>query len=329
MNILITGATGFIGSLTADSLATQGHNIRCNIRKSSNLRWLKDKGFDLVDVDFQDLESIKKAVKDVDMIYHIAGATFARDEAEFMQSNRDATKNLIEVTHKECPNLKRFLFVSSQTVGGPAKSIGKPVTEDMPPNPLTAYARSKKAAEDEVLKFKDLMPITIVRSPAVYGPRDIAILDMFKIVQKGVCPLIGLKPKYISLIHGEDLARGIIMAAESPNTIGEIYYVTSSTTYSWSDLMDAMKLSLERKSMIKIKIPHILVMSVAGATEYISRFKKNPDIFNRDKGRDFIQKYWICSNQKALKDFGFIQEIELNEGMQQTAKWYKKQGWLK
>jgi nucleoside-diphosphate-sugar epimerase len=328
MNILITGATGFIGSLTADVLAAQGHNIRCNIRKSSNLRWLKDKGFDLVDVDFQDLESIKKAVKDVDMIYHIAGATFARDEAEFMQSNRDATRNLIEVAHQECPNLKRFLFVSSQTVAGPAKSLEQPVTEDMPPNPLTAYGRSKKAAEDEVLKFEDIMPITIVRSPAVYGPRDTAILDMYKIVQKGIGPLIGLKPKYISLIHGEDLARGIIMAAESPNTVGEIYYVTSSTFYSWHTLMDTMKYSLGKTFLMKIKIPHSIVVSVAASSEFISRFKKNPNIFNRDKGRDFIQQYWICSNAKAIKDFGFIQEIELKEGMKQTADWYKQQGWL-
>lgn len=329
MNILVTGATGFIGSLTADILAAQGHNVRCNVRKSSNLRWLKDKGFELVNVDFQDLESIKAAVKDIDMIYHIAGATFARDEAEFMHSNRDATKNLIEVAHKECPNLKRFLFVSSLTVGGPAESLDKPVTEDMKPHPLTAYARSKKAAEDEVLKYKDLMPITIVRSPAVYGPRDTAILDMFKIVQKGVGPLIGMKPKYISLIHGEDLARGIIMAAESPNTAGEIYYLTSSTYYSWHTLMDTMKWSLGKTFLLKIKIPHGIVKSVASASEFISRFKKDPEIFNRDKGRDFIQKYWICSNQKALKDFGFIQEIELKEGMKQTAEWYKQQGWLK
>ncbi len=329
MNVLITGATGFIGSLTADILAAHGHNIRCNIRKSSNLRWLKDKKYELVNVDFQDLESIRLAVQDIDVIYHIAGATFARDEAEFMRSNRDATKNLLEVTYKECPNLKRFLFVSSQTVAGPSSSLDKPVTEDMKPNPLTAYARSKKAAEDEVLKFNDKMPITIVRSPAVYGPRDTAILDMYKIVQKGIGPLIGMKPKFISLIHGEDLARGIIMAAESPNTLGEIYYVTSSSFYSWDTLMDTMKWSLGKSFLLKIKIPHSIVVSVASTSEFISRFKKNPYIFNRDKGCDFVQNYWICSNEKALKDFGFIQEITLRDGMKQTAEWYKKQGWLK
>jgi nucleoside-diphosphate-sugar epimerase len=329
MNILVTGATGFIGSLTADLLAAHGHNIRCNVRKSSNLRWLKDKKYELVNVDFQDLESIRAAVKDIDMVYHIAGATFARNETEFLRSNRDATRNLLQVAHEECPNLKRFLFVSSQTVAGPAESLDKPVTEDMTPNPLTAYARSKKAAEDEVLKFKNLMPITIVRSPAVYGPRDTAILDMYKIVQKGIGPLIGMKPKYISLIHGEDLARGIIMAAESPNTIGQLYFITSNKFYSWPTLMDTMKSSLEKSFLLKIKIPHWIVISVAGTTEFLSKFQKTPALFNRDKGCDFIQNYWICSNQKALRDFGYMQEIELEEGMKQTADWYKKQGWLK
>lgn len=328
MKVLVTGATGFIGSLTADLLYEQGHSIRCNVRSSSNLRWLKDKPYELINVDFQNMDSLYNAVKDVDMIYHIAGATFARSEEEFMKSNRDATKNLLEAAYKICPNLKRFLFVSSQTVAGPAKSLEIPVTEEMQKNPLTAYARSKSAAEEEVIKFKNKLPITVVRAPAVYGPRDTAIIDMFKIVKTGLGVLIGLKPKYISLIHGEDLARGIVLAANSDKSIGEIYYITSNEFYSWDTLMDIMGKTLGKNHIIKIKIPHFIVMSVASISEFISKFKKYPNIFNKDKGRDFIQNFWICSAEKAKNEIGFIQKISLIDGMQETANWYKNEGWL-
>jgi len=329
LKVLVTGATGFIGSHVADLLLQNGYSVRCIYRKSSNLRWLKDRPFELVEASFADVESLKEAARDVDYIIHSAGVVAARDEKGFMQGNRDATLNLLEAAKLTAPNLKRFVQVSSQTVAGPSHAFNNPRTEDMPAEPITAYGRSKLAAELAVLSFKDIFPVTIVRPPAVFGPRDTAIYQMFQVAQKGFGTLIGFSPKFLNLIHSSDLARGIVQAMESDKSVGETYFIASEHLYSWPQIMDAIKTALNQKRFMIIKIPHILVHIIAAFSEFFGKFSKYPPVFNRDKGKDFVQNYWTCSVDKAKKDLGFKQEISLEDGIKQTINWYKEHGWLK
>jgi nucleoside-diphosphate-sugar epimerase len=329
MKALVTGATGFIGSQIVDYLLERGYEVRCTIRKSSNLRWLKDKPIELVEASLNDKEALKKAVQGVDYIFHIAGVTAAKNYDVFLKANRDGTRNLLEaVAESEHSNLKRFLHCSSLTVSGPAESLDKPSSEDMPCKPITSYGKSKKAGEDEVRKFIDKFPITIVRPPAVYGPRDEDILDVFKTVKAGLGTMIGFSPKYVSLIHSYDLARGIIEAAESDNTIGKTYNVSSEEFYTWNQIMPIMKKALGVKFYIGLKIPHFLVLTIAGISGFIGKFMENPPVFNYEKGIDFIQSYWIGSVEAAKRDFGYRQKVSIEEGMKITADWYKEHNWL-
>lgn len=329
MKALVTGATGFVGSHLADKLSDEGFEIRCTVRKNSNLQWLENKGYELIVASLNDKDVLKEAVKDVDNVFHVAGLTFAKNEDEFMHGNRDGTKNLIEAVYEANPKLKRFVFVSSQTVAGPAKSFDKPVTEDMPANPLTAYARSKKAAEDVVLSYKDKLPITITRAPAVYGPRDTAIFAVFQTVNMGIGTLMGLQKKYISLINALDLASGIIQAAKSEKSIGEIYFITSNEFYTWDYLIDEIKNALGKKNVFKIRLPHFVVLTVAGISEFFGKFSSKPPVFNYEKGIDFIQDYWICSPEKAKRDLNYSQQISADNGLKMTVEWYKEKKWLK
>jgi len=326
---LVTGATGFIGSHIADLLLEKGYEVRCFHRKTSNLRWLKDKPFELVEASLSNVESLKAAVKEVDYIVHSAGVVAARNEEGFMKGNRDSTRNLLEAAKMNAPNLKRFVFVSSQTVAGPADDLKTPKTEDIPALPITAYAKSKLAAEHEVLAYKDIFPITIVRPPAVFGPRDIAIYQMFQVAQKGLGTLIGFSPKFLNLIHSTDLSRGIVQAMESEKAVGETYYIASKEIYNWKQIMTAIKTALNQRIFITVRIPHFLVHIIAAFSEFFGRFAKYPPVFNRDKGKDFVQNYWICSIDKAEKDLGFEQMISLEEGIEQTIRWYRDNGWLK
>jgi len=328
LKALVTGATGFIGSHVVDLLLSKGFEVSCTIRKTSNLRWLEGKPLKLVEASFSDVESLKKATVGIDYIFHVAGATFARNYEEFLKSNRDATRNLLQAAKETTPELKRFLFVSSQTVAGPSESIDKPKTEKDECKPITSYGKSKKAAEEEVLKVKDRLPITIVRPPAVIGPRDTAIVPIFKGVSNGLATLIGFRPKHISLIHSEDLARGIVDAALSDNTIGEIYFVASSKFYTWDEIMEMMKKSTCRKFVLKLKLPHFLVLGAGAISEFLGKLAPKPPVFNYEKAQDFIQEFWTCSIEKAKKDFGYDQLLPMDKAIDNTFKWYRDNKWI-
>ncbi len=328
MKVLVTGATGFIGSHIADALLEKGYEVRCTYRKTSNLRWLENKPFELVETDFFDVESLKKATQDVDYIIHSAGVVAARNLEGFLKGNRDATLNLLKAAEATAPNLKRFVHVSSQTAAGPAKSLDEPVTEDMTPHPITAYGKSKIAAEEAVKSFKNKFPYTIVRPTAVYGPRDVAIFQMFQVAQKGLGTLMGFDKKYLNLIHSDDCVRGTIQAMESDKAVNETYFIATEEIYNWPQIINAFKNAFDKKFFIKIRIPHFLIFTIAGLSEFFGRFSKKPPVFNIDKGRDFVQKYWICSVEKAKRDFGFEQKVSLEDGIKQTIDWYKEKGWL-
>lgn len=328
MKALVTGATGFIGSHLADLLNEKGYEVRCTIRKTSSLKWLEGKPFELVEASLSDKESLKKAVEGVDYVFHVAGLTYAKNYDDFLKGNRDGTKNLLDAVLEVNPGIKRFVFVSSLTVAGPSKSLENANTEDMTLKPLTSYGKSKKAAEEEVLRLKDKLPITIIRPPAVYGPRDTEIYSIFKAAKAGIGTLVGLKPKYVSLVHSADLVKGCLMAAECDAAEGNTYYITADNYYNWSELTEIIKKALGKKFVLKLKLPHFFVLSLAAISGFIGKFQKKPPVFNYEKGIDFIQDYWTCSAQKAKQDFNYEPVYSVEEGIQQTINWYKENNWL-
>ena len=328
MKVLITGATGFIGSHIADQMKEKGADISCIVRKTSNLRWVENKGFNLVEASLSDMESLKKVVKDVDIIFHSAGLTAAKTMEDFVRANLTGTKNLFEAAKTSAPNLKRFLHVSSQTAVGPSESLDKMSTEEKFHNPLTSYGKSKKMAEDYLNESSKDLPITIVRPPAVYGPRDEATLPMFKAAARGLGTLIGFDDKYISIINSMDLTRGIIDASLSENAIGETYFIASERCYDWTEIINTMGLAAGRKNILKLRIPHSVVKIMGTVNGMIGNITGKPPVFDSEKTIDFIQKYWTCSVDKAKRDFGYEQKYSLEEGFKITFDWYKSHGWI-
>ena len=328
MKVLVTGSTGFIGSFVAEKLLAKGYAVRCIVRKTSNLRWLKNKDFELVESSLDDKMSLEKAVEGVDYVYHIAGNTSAKNLDDYMKGNREGTINLLEAVLKKAPNIKRFLYVSSQTAAGPALSADNPTEVDMPMNPITDYGLSKKAAEEAVHSYAGKLPFTIVRPPAVYGPRDTEIYSIFKMLNFGLIAYMGFNRKLVSIVHVDDLSDGIIAAAESNNTSGKTYFVSSEIFYDWKDVYQIMKKGLKKKFTISIYLPHGLVLAAGAISGFLGSFSGKPPVFNYQKGIDFIQQYWICSTKRATEDFGYRQKISLEQGFADTIKWYKDMKWL-
>lgn len=323
---VVTGGTGFVGSHLVDLLLEKGHTVKCIVRKTSNLRWLEGKPVEIIDSGLYDKEKLKEVLKDTDYLFHVAGVVKAKKWEDYYNGNVTPAKNLLEVLIEVNPQIKRVIVVSSQTVSGPAKD-GKPVTEEMEPKPITRYGKSKLEEEKLVLSFKEKLPITIVRPPAVYGERDTEIYLFFKTYKQGLMTKVGFDKKLVSIINVKDLVRGIFMAATSPKAEGEIYFITSKEFYDWDQIGDVTAKAFGKKAL-KISLPHFLVYGVAVIAEFFSLFSSKAATFNIEKARDFVQRYWICSPEKAKRDFGFVQEISLEEGIKQTIDWYKREKWL-
>ena len=323
---VVTGANGFVGSHLVDLLLENNYIVRCITRKSSNLKWLKNKDVQIFDSGLLDKEELRKAFKGADYIYHVAGVIKSKKPEGYFQGNVETTRVLLETAVEFKDTIKKFLVVSSQTAAGPSYN-GKVMTENDPCNPITTYGRSKLAEEELAKSFMNLLPITICRAPAVFGDRDTEIFIFFKTFSKGLMTTIGFDKKLISLIYVKDLVKGFMLAAESDKSAGQTYFISSEKYYTWDEIGDITAKVLG-KNPIKIKVPHSIVYTIAAVAQIIAMFSSKPATLNIEKSRDLTRNAWICDTGKAIRELNYHQTIPIEEGIKRTCEWYKKQGWI-
>lgn len=323
---VVTGASGFVGSHMVDKLLEAGHHVKCILRKSSSKRWLEGKNVEIVDCGLFDKEKLKVALKDVDYLFHIAGVVKAKKDDDYFYGNVESTKVLLDVVAEVSPNVKRVVITSSQTACGPSLD-GTPCNEETIEHPITAYGRSKLAQEKLAKTYMQKIPITIVRPPAVFGPRDTEIYLVFKTYKAGLYTLIGFDDKRLNLIHVKDLVDGIFEATMSDKTISQLYFVASEEFYSWPQVGNAIHKALGKRA-ITLRLPHSLVYTVAAIAQFLAMFSSKAATFNLEKARDFVQSNWTCDVSKAKNDFGFSQKVKLEAGIKDTIDWYREMKWL-
>ena len=323
---VVTGSNGFVGSHLVDLLLEKNFSVRCVVRESSNLKWLEGKDIEIFKCGLFDKAGLTTALKDADYIYHVAGVVKSKTKEGYFTGNVETTRNLLDVAIEQNKNLKRFIVVSSLTVTGPSLN-GKPVNEETECAPLTTYGKSKYEEEKLALGYKDKLPITICRAPAVYGERDTEIFIYFQNFAKGVTTKIGFDKKILDLIHVADLVEGFYMAAISDKAIGEVYFISSEKFYSWDEINSITSKVLNKKA-VKILVPHSLVYTIAAIAQFFSLFSSKAATLNLEKAKDLVQHAWICDTSKAMRDFGYRQNISIEEGVERTCKWYKEMKWI-
>lgn len=332
MKVLVTGASGFIGSHLVGKLCQSGHDVRALVRKTSNLKFLRDYPCEKVVGSLGDIESLTRAAEGVDLIYHLAGQIEAKSEIEFIRTNTEGTKNLVQ-SAKKSANLKRFVFVSSLAAGGPMESYGLRKEEDAD-YPVSAYGRSKKLAEEILLHFKSKIPISIIRPPIVYGPRDLGILKMVEVCKNRYVPILVGKnesgQKYYSSIYVEDLCEGIKLAGEADYSSAEpeIFYLSGDDVLSFEEMLDAICLVLGSNPK-KIRVPEIALRFLRKVLSFVGSVPLGRgQRISSDKLNELIVDYWLCSNEKAKALLGFQPQFGFKEAIKTTVDWYRAEGWI-
>lgn len=322
----VTGGTGFIGSHLVERLLSRGYTVRCLVRTPKKLGFLKGLPIEIFEGDLFSGAALEQGIKGATHVFHVAGVVAAKKKEDFYRYNRDGTRNIVEITARVNPNVKKFVYISSQTAVGPGDGT-TPVSESTPTRPITTYGKSKLASEQEVFKFKEKIPVTILRVAAVYGPRDTATFDYFKSAHMGLELMIGFRDTYVSLVHAHDIVSGIVQAGESENSAGKIYFLGSEKFYTWSEIGYVTRHVLNKK-LLRIRVPKPFVFVVAGISGFISSFKEKPSVLNFEKAYDLIQDNWCCDITKAKTELGYKQEVTLEDGVRETVKWYLDNKWM-
>lgn len=318
----MTGGTGFVGAHLVRALLERGDAVTALVRNNAKAEVLGWKGVRVVRGDLDDAGALSDGCAGCEVIYHVAGRISARDPIEFMAANRDGTANVLEAAAAEPP--RRFVYLSSLAVGGPA-SPGQPIDESRAPAPVTAYGRSKLAAE--ILVRAMPFPWSIVRPPVVYGEWDREILKVFKLARTGIVPVFGDGSQEISVIYAGDLAHAMIAAATSPQAAGKIYYAAHPATTTSRGLVLGIGRALGTTPH-PLPVPGPLARGALWMIGSLANLAGRATVLSADKANEFLAPAWTCRADALTRDTGWQARVDLETGLQRTAEWYRKQGWL-
>ncbi len=333
-NVLITGASGFVGSFIAEECLKKGYRTIAAIRKTSNKRYLSDERLQIVYFNLDNKEELKNQIQNlllnigkINYIIHNAGITKAKKIQDFYKNNYQTTVNLVEVILELNIELEKFIYVSSLAVFGSGnEQTFEPVKLTDIPLSNTEYGKSKLKAE-EFLKTKSKIPWLIFRPTGIYGPRDVDYFVYFKTLHNGFEPYLGYKTQYLTFIYVKDLVRLLVEALETDKKHNS-YFVSDGNTYTSEEFAIIVKKVLNMKT-IRFRIPLIFVKIIVVVLELLYKpFGKTP-VLNRDKYNILKTLNWKCDISQTVKDFNFVSQYNLEKGVLESIQWYKEQGWLK
>ena len=327
MKILLTGASGFVGSHILDSLRVRGVATAIILRPDSNRR-LIESHLSHVTVrtgSLSDPESLGAAMQDVTHVIHCAGCTKALRVSEFYEVNQTGTRHVVEAVNRQGERIQRLVHISSFAAGGPA-SQARPACEDDPPHPVSEYGRSKLAGEEEV-RSACKPDYVILRPPAAYGPRDTGFLPLFKAVKKHVLPRFGGGRQQLSLVFAKDLAEAVVTCLTHPAAAGKTFYTASPEVMTTLALADEIAHQMGTWTL-PLPLPTAALWPLCCFQEAVSRLTGKPNLLSRQKYAELRAPGWVCDPSRLRRELGFVCAVTLRNGITETLAWYQQQGWL-
>ncbi len=331
MKILITGASGFIGSFIVEEALRQGFETWAVVRKSSSRSFLQDERIHFIELNLSSEEQLKEQLKEhqFDYVVHAAGVTKCLHKEDFFRINTEGTKNLVRALIALQMPLKRFVYISSLSIMGAIREEQpyQEIRESDKAQPNTAYGKSKIEAEEWLDTVKGL-PYVILRPTGVYGPRERDYFMMAKSIQAHTDFAVGFKQQDITFVYVTDVVQAVFLALEKGQT-GRRYFLSDGEVYQSSTFSDLIRKELGNPWWIRITAPIWLLRVITFCGEYIGHMTGKVTALNNDKYYIMRQRNWRCDIEPARQELGYEPKVKLAEGVHRSIQWYKENGWLK
>ena len=335
-SILITGASGFIGSFLVERGLEAGMNVWAALRATSSRKYLTDGRTQFIELDLGHDERLREQLKahaeqhgPFDYVIHAAGATKCRRPEDFQKTNAEGTLHLA-LSLLETGALRpggRFVFLSSLSVCGPVHEIDfEPITENDTPLPNTAYGRSKLQAERYLADVPGLNYV-VLRPTGVYGPRERDYFMMAKSIRQHVDFAVGFRPQVLTFIYVADLVEAAYLALDR-GPRGAVYPLSDGRQYTSRTFSDLLQLELGVKRVVHLTAPLWVLWLVSCIAGKAAALLGRTSTLNLDKYRIMRQRNWKCSIEAARRDLGYRPQWPLTRGVRAAVEWYKAEGWL-
>ena len=331
MKILITGASGFIGSFIVEEALRQGFDTWAAVRKSSSRAYLQDERINFIELNLSSKEQLVSQLRDqaFDYVVHAAGVTKCLNKADFHRINTEGTKNLVDALLEVGMPLKRFVFISSLSIFGAIKEQQPydEIRETDTPQPNTAYGKSKLEAEQYLATLGARLPYIILRPTGVYGPREKDYFIMAKSIQQHSDFAVGYKRQDITFVYVQDVVQAVFLALTRGEN-GRKFFLSDGQVYQSTTFSDLIHEELGRPWWIRITAPVWVLRVITFFGEYVGRLTGKVTALNNDKFNILKQRNWRCDIQPAIDELGFQPHYDLKQGVKETIKWYKDNKWL-
>ena len=332
--VLVTGASGFIGSFLVEGGLERGMHVWAGVRKTSSRKYLQDKRIRFAELNFGDKRKLKEQLADHqrahggwDYIIHCAGVTKCLDKEDFDKGNYQATVNFVEALRELNMVPERFMYISSLSIFGPIHEDDYvPISEKDEAQPNTAYGVSKLKSEKYLQSLADF-PYVIYRPTGVYGPRERDYFLMAQSVKQHVDFAAGFKRQDITFIYVKDLVQAVYLGVK-PEALHRAYFVSDGEVYASSTFSDLIKKELGNPWLLRIKCPLCLLKLISIVAETGAGWMGKTSTLNRDKYNIMKQRNWRCDISPIVSELGYRPEYLLERGVKETIAWYQKEGWV-
>lgn len=332
--ILVTGASGFIGSFITEMAVDKGFEVYAGVRKTSSKRYLQKEGINFFELDFSDeveftkqLSLFKEQHDKFDYIIHCAGVTKCINKNDFIEVNFNQTKLFVDTLISLQMVPQQFLYISTLSVFGPIREkYYEPITEHDKRMPNTSYGASKLVSE-EYLESMPSFPYVIFRPTGVYGPREADYFLMFKSIKSGVDFSVGYKRQDLTFVYVEDLAEALFLAIDK-NVMRRAYFLTDGEVYSSRAFSDLIQQELGKRFVLHIKSPLFVLKIISLFAEFFASLRKKSSTLNSDKYKIMKQRNWQCDITPTINELGYAPKYKLKDGVKKAASWYKSEKWI-